>query len=94
MAAHSPLSASVFERQRELEEALAAKEDVLDERGRLLFKAKAAIEALHSELMRTRREADAYQSEARACMFACAVRMRVSQQAGRREVGTFVRRVD
>jgi hypothetical protein len=66
MAQHSPLSASVFERQRELEEALAAKEDVLDERGRLLFKAKAAIEALHSELMRTRREADAYQSEVRA----------------------------
>jgi chromosome segregation ATPase len=63
----SPLTAGVFERQRELEEALAAKEDVLDERGRLLFKAKAAIEALHSELMRTRREADAYQSEARAC---------------------------
>ncbi len=61
----SPLTAGVFERQRELEEALSAKEEIVDERGRLLFRAKAAIEQLHAELQRTRREAEAYQTEAR-----------------------------
>jgi hypothetical protein len=61
----SPLTAGVFARQRELEEALAARESDCDERGRLLARAKAAIETLHAELLRTRRDAEAYRTEVR-----------------------------
>ena len=66
MAALTPLSAGVYERQRELENALAASEGALDERGRLLHKAKGALEALHAELTRTRRDAETAQAEVRA----------------------------
>ena len=61
----TPLTAGVYARQRELEEALSAHEAVADERGRMLSRAKSALEALHAELLRTRAEAAAYQAQVR-----------------------------
>ena len=66
LAPSTPLSAAVFERQRELEEALASSEAAVDERARLLSRAKAALETLHAELLRARADAAAYQAEVRA----------------------------
>ena len=57
--------AAPYVQVRDLEAALREREDALEERGRLLGRAKAAVEQLHTELERQRREAEEYKAQAR-----------------------------
>ena len=56
-----------FLQVRDLEAALRERDDALEERTRMLSRAKAAVEQLHSELERTRREADESKGQVRVC---------------------------
>jgi hypothetical protein len=60
-----------FLQVRDLEAALRERDDALEERTRMLSRAKAAVEQLHGELERTRREADETKGQVRACACAC-----------------------
>ena len=61
-----------FLQVRDLEAALRERDDALEERTRMLSRAKAAVEQLHGELERTRREADESKGQVRV-RWACAL---------------------
>ena len=59
------MAAQFSQQVRELEAGLRERDDELEERDRLLARAKGALEVLSTELERTRREAEASQAQVR-----------------------------